>query len=334
MKIKYEYHLHPSFTTDNEDNPRLKVLEDFKIDRTLPKYLNAEQKVVLEDGRTLTVAEYLDSPDGLSMYRRNSKPVKRQAKGLIDSVKAWWANRKKNSLKVMLDVKELIKKNILTEEIVLDNLKVEELLFRLRSSGQHELALKIENMRPVFVQEQILLEHGYKRYISEEDMVKVFEKAEFNLRLDFLENYPNILPVDVAQKKTELDLAHAFDNYVVLHYDPDGKALKSIKEEEKRRDPILFGLIKGSNRFYFVADWVTKDDDITLDKILGILHRKNASAVTRMERFSRADNSDPRPTDMNGVIRNTTPTITYYNTATTNTIDSWYNEGSTNSTRL
>ena len=33
------------------------------------------------------------------------------------------------------------------------------------------------------------------------------------------------------------------------------------------RDPILFGMIEGSRRLYFVADWVTDDDDLTLEKL-------------------------------------------------------------------
>ena len=332
MKIKYEYHLHPSFKEDNDGSPKLRVLEDFEVDRTLPKYLNADKRVKKDNGDLVTVDEWLKSPDGLSMYRRNAKPVKKTAKGLLDSIKAWWHNiRKKNSLKVMLSVKELIKENILTPEIVLDNLKIEELLYRLRESGQHELALKVESMRPVFVQEQILLEHDYKQYLSEDDLIKIFQRAEDALRLDFLENYPNPLPLDVAQKKTALDLAHAFDNYVVLHYDPSGKALKSMKEEEKRRDPILFGMIKGSDRFYYVADWVTKDDDITLSKVLGLLHRKNARTVVRTEGFVRDDEEEPRPTDIHRVVQNTTPMINYYSPNSTEAI-TWVTETQTPTT--
>lgn len=48
------------------------------------------------------------------------------------------------------------------------------------------------------------------------------------------------------------------------------------KEEARRqnartsswsRDPILFGLIDGSHRLYYVADWVTDEDDLTLEKL-------------------------------------------------------------------
>ena len=49
----------------------------------------------------------------------------------------------------------------------------------------------------------------------------------------------------------------------------------AIEEQRRRnartsywtRDPILFGMIEGSRRLYFVADWITDDDDLTLEKL-------------------------------------------------------------------
>ena len=39
------------------------------------------------------------------------------------------------------------------------------------------------------------------------------------------------------------------------------------KQREKRRDPILFGLIKNSRKLYFICDWKTDTDDLTLEKL-------------------------------------------------------------------
>ena len=62
-----------------------------------------------------------------------------------------------------------------------------------------------------------------------------------------------------------------------MHYDPSLKVLteqsksKNVKEAVTQyKDPILFGIIFGSRRLYYVADWIT-DDDLTLDKLMSEL---------------------------------------------------------------
>ena len=334
MKPKYSYTLHPSFVESDNGKPALAVLEHFAVDRTLPKHLSDDKKVVLDDGTELTIDEYFKKYDRLSMYRRSqSAPIKKTVTGFLPVIKAWFKNRKKDTRKIMLNVKSLLKENILTEEMVVTDVQLDQLITEIYENGQRELADKLRRLRPVLVQERILLNHGYTKYISESDMIHAFEKAEFPLRLDFLENYSIPLPKDVAEKKKQLDEWHAFDNWVVLHYDPDGIALKSIKEEEKRRDPILFGMIEGSNRFYYVADWVTKKDDVTLDKILGILGKKSANTVVHTERIRTEDEDNNevrvRSTNIYPMMGNSTSSLTtQYDPVVQTVINRWITESS------
>lgn len=73
-----------------------------------------------------------------------------------------------------------------------------------------------------------------------------------------------------------------FDNYCVLSYDPKGenRALTEAEKrtlEEKRKDPILFGVVKGSRRLYHVGSW--KDE--YCDLIFGdLLDRYGKDALT------------------------------------------------------
>lgn len=39
---------------------------------------------------------------------------------------------------------------------------------------------------------------------------------------------------------------------------------------EAERDPILFGIIKNSNRLYYIGDWITPEDDLTWSTIEGV----------------------------------------------------------------
>lgn len=117
-----------------------------------------------------------------------------------------------------------------------------------------------------------LVATGKTKFVSEATVVKFHEVCERGLRLDWLANFTRPLPNDVAQAKRDADKHGIFDNYVVMHYDPQGKSFAKTQaqkkaEQEKKKDPILFGVIRGSRKLYFVADWVDEVCDLTLDQI-------------------------------------------------------------------
>jgi hypothetical protein len=132
--------------------------------------------------------------------------------------------------------------------------------------------------------ELVLMQNGYGKYITQQEVIDFFLKSERGVRIDFLRYYPEVLPIEVAKKKQEADKLNIFDNYAVMYY--SDKVSKFVKEEQKkiedrkRRDPILFGMIEGSNRLYYITDWVLKDDDLTLDKLEHVLGRKAQDIMT------------------------------------------------------
>jgi hypothetical protein len=72
------------------------------------------------------------------------------------------------------------------------------------------------------------------------------------------------VPPNVQVKKVKLDELRVFDNYTILHYDPESKAVALTKKEiEKKKDPIMFGLVQGSRRLYHVGSWKDEFCDLT-----------------------------------------------------------------------
>ena len=56
-----------------------------------------------------------------------------------------------------------------------------------------------------------------------------------------------------------------------MHFDPKNTATTRearAAEVAKRKDPILFGLIKGSRKLYFVGDWQDELCDLTFQQIV------------------------------------------------------------------
>ncbi len=112
---------------------------------------------------------------------------------------------------------------------------------------------------------------GFNVFIPEESIVELFKSAK-GFRMDWIKNYALPLPKVVyneLQRATEINV---FENFVVLHYDPTGKNSKLTKKEvEAKKDPILFGIMKSSRRLYYIADWITEDCDLTLEKLCDLV---------------------------------------------------------------
>lgn len=120
--------------------------------------------------------------------------------------------------------------------------------------------------------ESVLFAEGYYYAITEEQMVDFVKKCEKGIRLDYLKNYGRVIPEEVVDKIDKVNQLEIFDNYVVLYYDPDGKVYKeTAKEEAKRRDPIIFGVIASSKKLYYITDWIDEYCDLTLEQFVDTL---------------------------------------------------------------
>jgi len=142
-------------------------------------------------------------------------------------------------------------------------------------NGQTALANRLMNEHQNLLYESVLVKNGLFHYITEEDVINLLKMADFGIRIDFWNDYAEIAPDDVIEAKQKADALRIFDNWCVMHYDPTGESLKQMKTEEWTRDPILFGMILGSDRLYYVKDWTTSKDDLTIQKVCDILNIKS-----------------------------------------------------------
>lgn len=115
---------------------------------------------------------------------------------------------------------------------------------------------------------------GFDEYLEEEVVVRFAKISPRGLDLIWLENFVRVIPDHVLDRKKKADEHGLFDNYVVLAYDPESTAKKDTKAEiERKKDPILFGLIENRRRLYYIGDWVDELCDLTLDQIADKLGR-------------------------------------------------------------
>lgn len=307
-----KYTEHPSIAVIN-GTPRLRVFEDFFIEESLPKWRKIKveldnEDVAKDDSKGTSDPSWNWNGNGSITGRRSKRNllgsakrdrisyVNRAADRSSMGQAVWQTEKKKSWFRRMFEkfvgsekgepvekVFGQVKTAMMSptnEELIKARKIVDTVEKNLRASGQYEIAERLEGNRSVLEAEVALVSAGSLKYISEEQIIQFMLKSERGVRMEFLRYYPNIMPQDVAKTKIVFDGLLVFDNYCVLYFDPGTAKFSLVREIEddaaraKRRDPILFGMIHGSRKLYYVADWVTKDDDITLEKLETVLGEK------------------------------------------------------------
>ena len=124
--------------------------------------------------------------------------------------------------------------------------------------------------------------------IGEKRVIDFAKKTERGVELTYLKNFVRPIPQEVVDKIMESNGYEVFDNYVIMHYDPKKEHKKETKKEEaKRKDPIVFGVISGSRKLYYITDWIDEHCDLTLEKFvdtLGTTKDEFAEGVAKEEK--------------------------------------------------
>jgi hypothetical protein len=140
--------------------------------------------------------------------------------------------------------------------------------------------------------ESVLYAEGLYYVVNEDQMVSFVNQCEKGIKLDYIKNFTRPLPQEVVDKVNKINQLEVFDNYVVLYYDPDGKIYKeTAKEEAKRKDPILFGVIAGSNKLYYIADWIDEYCDLSLDKFIDTIGLNKSDIHMDSDKMKKEESS-------------------------------------------
>lgn len=288
----------------------LKIFDNFKVDRTLPKYSGKES--VDDDGSIIFNIENNNFIGGATNSSTNSNQVMMSmpdegvpmeswgSTGVVFSDESMERLNIFKRLKIAFTLKKRIerekakkrKENLITIRDYFLTLSegfseltplaeiadhYEKAILQADQLGQKSLVEKLKDMLDVVRGEAHLIQMSVKFYVTNDQVCDFHESVDEDddLKLTWIEQFVKIIPNEIVKLKAEIDKRGVFDNYVILHYDPNGDATSLTKEEiEIKKDPILFGVIKNSKRLYYVGDW--KDDycDLTLENMFEQLGEK------------------------------------------------------------
>jgi len=272
---------------NNQD--RLNVFENFRTDRQLLKFVRPRVKAAMgksEDDSDVGTDESFSFNNGTILIRSESPVVSVPSSAPKSWVSRLWARvRRKKPSTIEMTVAEFFRsvKNTTLQLEVVDE----------RSAGYEKAMMDAVRMGQVALKEQLqkgllatrseaqLVAMGLGKYIEEAAVVAFAKKSSKAIRLDWIANFVRLIPENIRELKRSADALDIFDNYVVMHHDPTGKSWAETEAERKarERDPILFGVIEGRRRLYYVGDWADEFCDLTLDQVADTLGKDAIKTV-------------------------------------------------------
>lgn len=176
------------------------------------------------------------------------------------------------------------KKQQTTDEF-LDNFeKVINLeLSKAMKAGQDIMVRRLAYTCSIVRKERQLLKQGIDVFVLREDIEDYISQVKDKvIKVIELENYPRSIPDEIVERVSSLKEQKIFDAYYVVFTDYTGEVERQVQQEQRRKDPILFGTFEQKidgiwdiyDRFYFIGDWEDEYCDLTLTKMVEAMSKK------------------------------------------------------------
>jgi hypothetical protein len=232
-------------------------------------YTPGDTSLYITSGYSTVPIEYANgNVDKNIVYRKRAIRTPRKKPGDITNANDP-KNRIKNLLKPIVVFKftkdrfRMLERKELTARLE----KVSQILESTHITNQIALRDKIQDKFGKFLREQEMITCGFTKYLEREILQAFIDSVKDKaIKITPVKNYIRLIPKDVKESMEIAKDKKLFDDFVVIHCDPENKAIEKTREEKK--DPILCGVIKESPRYYFVGDWQDELCDLTMDQIL------------------------------------------------------------------
>jgi len=149
---------------------------------------------------------------------------------------------------------------------------LEKLMEEFSKNGQQALAEDCIKKFVVLSRESALYACGFKLYVTQDILDKFKNKVKVPIKYTDIKNFGRVIPPTAAKKIRTCIQKKLFDSYTIVHLD-NKEAVKETEQERinREKDPICFGKIQYSDRYYFVCDWVDELDNLRLETIIKAL---------------------------------------------------------------
>ena len=147
--------------------------------------------------------------------------------------------------------------------------RLEKMADEFEKLGQIAMSEECIKQFIVLSRESAMWACGFKLFITKEQAEKFGRSIkDETLKITPLKNFARIIPANVVKKVKKTVDKKLFDEYVIFHL--DNKSVKETQKEkiEREKDPIIFGKINETDKYYFIGDWEDELDDLRLGDIV------------------------------------------------------------------
>ena len=223
-----------------------------------------DQIPLFDDGGGLFRSQNINVWDGIpfEVRRQIDSPTRRAIASLYIKFRMLFNSDKMVPNEFFDSVKQSFSE--LLPEVLSDN-DLTFILSELENSKQSWISGKILSANVVAHNEKLIKDSGFTRYQTEKSIIEFILKSKKGLCLEEIQYFKYEIPKDVSEIIDKADKLKVFDNFYILHYDPNHEYNIFY---EKEKDPIVFGVFNGSDKLYYIADWVSDYCDLTYAKLL------------------------------------------------------------------
>lgn len=259
---------------------QLVLMHPIRVDFGMKKHIKDDDNVAKNNYMTNNFVTLSDSWlentgfvwDGVpfAIQRRYTKKWQQNLVEAYIKTRMFFLKTFSNNKKTKEEFFEMVKESM-GELTPLDNkekLALTEELDLLFKTKQKTLFDRFNLTKKVREAENILHVNNYLKYQEESDIINFVMKTQAGLAMIEISNFEFDIPSDVKEKMFKADDLKVFDNFYVLYMDPNFDNSKIKFTEEKKKDPIIFGVIYGSTKLYYIADWVTDYCKLTYEVLL------------------------------------------------------------------
>jgi hypothetical protein len=155
--------------------------------------------------------------------------------------------------------------------------RLEKAFNKAVENGQIALGEKFMRELSREARESAMYAKGIKHFIEMEDIKRYKHKIRGGHISDTkFEHFTRVIPDEVLAKKKKVEAL--FDGFVIYHYWDSEAAAKLEKNQKmtpeeysRMKDPVLFGVIKESDRLYFIADWDDEFCNLSFEEIIDVV---------------------------------------------------------------
>lgn len=173
-------------------------------------------------------------------------------------------------------VKGRIKETTPEEIKLLFNTTIKQLQ-RFEITGQKDAAKELYAKALYLEKEYKLIQNGITKYVDRDLIDKYIDTVSDDcVCVIEMRNYDRIIPDEIVD--TVVKIKDLVDEFYIVFTDYTGEKRSKVAKERRDKDPILFANIftdgKVSPRMYFIGDWVDDYCDLTLDKMISEISKK------------------------------------------------------------